>query len=300
MILFALLFQILSAQEFNIQQAKSIEVLATNLNLEVVSGTETKLRWLCADKKCKIKPSLKDGKLVVHVESNEKVKLKVPQLPLHIYVKHLTLSLQNWQQDLKLRGMNVTANIANTKGVIDINESLARLKIQKHSGEIKIDAFDGKVQIANSKAALTISQFTGLIGLAKVDGNIQVTTQNADTLIKDSQGKLRFKSAKGQLNVASFKGDIYGESKDGRAELSPLAKSTIHWKADRGEVMVDMQNMSGAKIDVGSLQGKMQLIPSLKIATEGTWRVARAKPLNSEQGAVLVRTNKASIRMSSE
>ncbi len=295
-----LLFQILNAQDFITKDAKSAEIIGASIQVALSQTKSNTLSWKCADSSCKITPTILEGKLRIKVMTKGKVIIHMPDMPLSLYATNLHLTASNWVSGIKVRGMKSTLDLNNTKGLIDINGSIVNAKINKHEGPIKFDAFDGKVQIVGAKSDIEISQFTGLIGLLKIDGEISVATQNADTVIKDSQGKLKFTTTKGQINLSSFQGEIHGESKEGVSELSPLANSKLYWKADKGRVILDTKNMDGAKVDIASIAGKMQLAPSLKIKTENGWRVARAKLLGSELGSILVRTNKASIRMSSE
>jgi hypothetical protein len=292
-----LALSMLFAQEFTISKAKEVEIVGPKVNLQITPASSRTLVWSC-DKECEVKPENKAGKVVVRISSSAEVKLEIPSLPLYIYSNEANLRFTKWQNQIKGRFVKLVFQSQNGSGQVDLTSSLSDIQIANQAGKITLDLFDGNLVVSNTKGDITVSQFAGKQSFLNVDGNLQVSTQKTETLIKNGRGKLTYHSVKGRMGMAAFKGEIAGESLEGISQLILAPNSKVSWKANRGDVQLKVQK--GMAIDVGTKDGKMQLMSPLRAITEGDWKVARVKESGSESGSVLVRTNRASIQLRSE
>lgn len=291
------LVSILFAQDFAIQNAKEVEIIGTNVNLQISRAKDNILSWSCA-KDCLVQPEIKNHKVVIKVASAETVKLSIPERPLRIYANEAEVQVRDWQSDLRGRFVKVSFLSRSGRGDVDLTASNGDIQIDQQIGKIEIDIFEGNLKVSKSKGDMVVSQFAGKQSFVNSDGNLQVSTQKAETLIKNGKGKLKYNSVKGSMGLAAFKGEIRGESLNGITRLILAPQSKVVWKANLGEVQVKVPKSSA--VDVGTKEGRMQLMSPLKANTEGAWKIARGGVSGENTGSVLIRTNKASIQLRSE
>ena len=97
------------------------------------------------------------------------------------------------------------------------------------------------------------------------------------------------------MKITRLKGGVRGESKQGPIWLSSLGEVDIHIEGGLGDIHLDLPSASAAKVDLGSVKGKIHAPKHLTSRQLKGLRVINGKLKGKEPGSVYVRTNSGQV-----
>ncbi len=173
------------------------------------------------------------------------------------------------------------------------------IQSSKHNGDLEIESFGGKVVISEGQGPIKLKLFNGDLSLEKNIGDLSLESYSSSAKLIQHQGHVSLQWGKGRLLASDFMGRFEGTSLEGQLQLQVKPDSLVDLQAVRGKVSVRLPTSSGASLHLRSLSGELSLPGSMKPVREGRYRVLRTKLAGSQKGSVNLRSEEASLSISS-
>lgn len=231
-------------------------------------------------------------------ENAPKVELSVsaPAMSAFVNIGKGELKVSGWTGDLTVVGSKAQFNINSTKGKLSLSLQNGQIKVGQHVGELKIDAYKASTQISKLTGELNLESFSGTVELAQHKGGANVLLHKGAFNVAKSFGAYGFKSEKAQINLKSHKGELKGRLGAGSMSARLIGTQNVQINTKAAPVTLKVAS-TGARADIGTLEGYLTLPRQLARARVGSMTVSKGKMSGSDGGTVYVRTESGNIKL---
>lgn len=208
--------------------------------------------------------------------------------------------------DVIARPLKHPVVITHQSGMIDVKGGEAEIKIHSHQGQVTVDepkaglyldGFSGQWNLKKISTPTVLRNFSGRSVLTDFTGTLTLKSFRGVHQIIKGKGKVDFDIVQGNLQVSEWEGNLVGSTEQGNVVARLKGAGDVRVQSDSATVTVSLPKGSGAKLNVGSMEGKMYVPPNLGSAQYEKYKVYQGKLKGGVEGSLFVRSKTGDIKV---
>ena len=242
------------------------------------------------------KSVLRNSTLKRPVELYE-LEVLMPAIPAHIFVHtgkiHANQLKSAFEFTLQKGQVRLNQGKGSVKGFIQSGDVV----LENHQGNVRLEAYQANTTVSQLKGDLTLDNFVGKIKIDQIDGTVvKLKSFKGRVLANNIKSRVEFNLLRTPLNLTGLKGDLRGQSEQGRIAVKTVGETNIRIRTVDAPVQIQAMK-SGARVNLGSEKGQIYAPSYLRLNNYGGLKVKTGRLRGSQLGHIFVRTTNGNIRI---
>lgn len=218
-------------------------------------------------------------------------------VPVEVFLTNGQIRASKWNQNLSVTLTEGSVAAAETEGRLKLSVHKGSFSVRQHEGPINVDSYNTNGALQNVRGNIEVSNFLGQTKIEDVEGSCFVRSYKGVIDVVRGKGSFEFDNGNGTLNAQKFQGRIVGTEQDGNAHLVLSPDEDVKIDAGAGRVSLQVDNNSGANVNLGSKEGRIQYghQQQLKLTQYPQLKVVTGKLMGATAGRIHVRTKDGPI-----
>jgi hypothetical protein len=225
------------------------------------------------------------------------MKLMGPSRPVEIHWRDLRLTSTSWKSELQVQALVGDYQIRQGQGDLILRLDSGKISVSGQKGIVDVESFGVEAELSNNSGNCRLVNFSGTSKVSNLLGDLNYRSMLGTSNLSLSDGNLEFQNGRGALNITAKDGRIFGNTDSGNVRATSLGKTDISIKSKEAFVNVITAKGSGAKVNVGSVEGDLFVPPGFKVDRYPNLKVATGRLPGSLGGAIHVRTETGGVRV---
>lgn len=224
------------------------------------------------------------------------LEIKAPPTAVDISVKEGNIKGLFAKQNVTLTHQSGVIEVLSGSGELKINSYEGQVKIENYEGALLFDGFSPKLLMKKFKGPSLIRNFSGNTLVTEYSGALTLKLFQSSASLSKGSGKIDFEAFRGGISVGDWEGDLSGESDMANISVRIKDLNSVRVKSNGGNVTIYHPATSGAKINLGSEEGKIYAPEGFKIGAVDKLKIAQGKLGGTGGGQVFIRTKTGDIK----
>jgi hypothetical protein len=263
--------------QLNLQRENQNTILATALQ-----NQSKEAAWVMLQK-------LNDPKVTIEISG--------PAIPVELVVREGNVKLKPCKQPFLIMHQTGRLEVLGGEGDLKINSLEGVVNIENRTGDILFDGYGAQVSIKDHSGSIVLRNIKGKSLLSKVKSDILYYSHSGLLNVVKSVGKANMFSQQGSIQGSEMEGAWTFDTESTSITLRPSVKFQTRIQAGQSNVFIAMPASSGARFNVTTEEGKLNLPAGVRPVVQDQMRVAQGRLGGSVPGSIVVKTKTGEIRI---